>query len=178
MICTQRLPGILIRSVDLQLNQESGPLWDNRLPPEAAGVLLYDLQAQRQPEPHSSRFRRLISLEQAARYLWCDAGTVVFDLDDDSVAAPCDAHDHESAPVRSLRGRVNRVGEEVVQNLLDLNPVRHHERNRANVLNLDMNAPCGCLLSAKRPDLQGEIRPASGPVCRLRRNPGCAPAPL
>src|ERR1700730_16200470 len=113
-ICTQRSYGIFIRSIDLQLNQESGPLWDNRLPPEAACVLLYYLQAQRQTEPHSSRLRSLVGLEQAVHHLLCDAGTVVFDLDDDTVAAPGNAHDHESARVRPLRGRVNRVGDKVV----------------------------------------------------------------
>ena len=77
-------------------------------------MLLYDLQAQRQTEPHSSRFRRLISLKQAVRHLRCDAGTVVFDLEDDTVAALGNADDHESARVRPLRGRVNRVGDEVV----------------------------------------------------------------
>src|SRR6202035_5255968 len=157
-ICTQRSYGIIIRSIDLQLNQESGPLRDNRPPPEVACVLLYNLQAQRQTEPHSSRLRSLVGLEQSVHHLRCDAGTIVFDLDDDAFAAPGDAHDHKSACVRALRSRVNRVGDEVVQNLLDLDPVRPHKRDSANVLNLDMNAACGCLLSAKRPDLQGEIR--------------------
>ena len=127
-------------------------------------MLLYDLQAQMQTEPHSSWLRSLIGLEQAVRYLRCDAGTVVFDLNDDPVAAPGDAHDHESARVRPLRGRVNRIGDEVVYNLLDLDPVRPHERNRANVLNVDMYAACGCLLSAKRPDLQ-----VAAPDCNNHR---------
>jgi hypothetical protein len=56
----------------------------------------------------------LVGLEQAVHHLRCDAGTVVFDLEDDTVAALGDADDHESTRVRPLRGRVNRVGDEVV----------------------------------------------------------------
>src|ERR1700731_1544892 len=119
-ICTQRSYGIIIRSIDLQINQESGPLRDSRLPPEVACVLLYNLHAQRQTEPHSSRLRSLVGLEQSVHHLRCDAGTIVFDLDDDAFAAPGDAQ----ARVRALRSRVNRVGDEVVQNLLHLDPVR------------------------------------------------------
>ena len=43
--------------------------WDVRLPPEAACVLLYDLLAEMQTEPHSVRLRSLIGLEHAIRHL-------------------------------------------------------------------------------------------------------------
>src|ERR1700730_18608341 len=124
MICTQRSRGILIGSINLQLNHELRALWDIRLPPEAACVLLYDLLAEMQTEPHSVCLRSLIGLEHAIRHLRSHTRTVVFNLHDDSVAARGDAYDHTPARVRPLRGRVDRVGDEIVQNLLDLDSVR------------------------------------------------------
>src|SRR3977135_390076 len=93
-ICTQRSYGIFIRSIDLQLNEESGPLWDNRLPPKAACVRLYDLQAQRQTEPHSSRLRSLVGLEQSVHHRGA-SGAIIPQAASVSrtrgVLVPCDA---------------------------------------------------------------------------------------
>src|ERR1700730_10194170 len=109
MICTQRSRGILIGSINLQLNHESRALWDIRLPPEAACVLLYDLLAEMQTEPHSMCLRSLIGLEHAIRHLRNHTRTVVFNLHDDSIAARGDAYDHTPARVRHSRISIGAV---------------------------------------------------------------------
>src|SRR5262249_44838355 len=133
-MCTQRSCSILSASISRQLDYKSRAPRRDRLPPEAARVSLNDPSAQVQAEPHPPRLGGLISVKNVVRQLRSHSSAVVLDPEHDRLAAFCgDPHNYATACVRPLCGRVDRIGYEIDQNLLNLDPVRLHQRDVTHI---------------------------------------------
>ena len=119
--------------------------------------LLHDSTTESESEPHSSGFGCLVSLKQALRHLRRHSGTVVIDLDDRPTVAVDHANEDASACVSAFRGGIDRIADDVVEDLLDSDRVALDERDRMNALDDDVDAARVCAFHTERPDFQGCI---------------------
>ena len=80
--------------------------------------------AEMQSKPHPSRLGRLIRVKNVVRQLRSNAPAIVLDPDRDRSRVRLDPDCHTPAPVRPLGSGVDRIGDQVDENLFDLDPVR------------------------------------------------------
>ena len=85
---------------------------------------LNDPPAEVQSKPHPSRLGGLIGVKNVVRQLRRHSPAIVLDLDCDASRVARDPDDHAPARVRPLGSGVDRIADEIDQNLLDLDPVR------------------------------------------------------
>src|SRR5262249_23009439 len=154
-MCTQRSCSIVSASIRRQLDNKSCAPCCYRLPPETARVPLNDPSAQVQPEPHPSRLCGLIGVKNVVRELRSHTPAIVLDPDHDRIAICGNAHGHAASAVRPLCGGVNRIGDEIDEDLLNLDPVRLYRRDETHIFDLDQNTARGRFLPTKRAYLFG-----------------------
>src|ERR1700729_787146 len=125
-MCTKRSYCLVPASIFRQLDYESPAPFRDWLPPEAARVPLNDPSAQVQAKPHASRLGGLIGVKNVVREVRRHSPPIVLDPEHDCVAFCSDPHGYAPPGVRPLGGGVNRIGDEIDQNLLNLDPVRRY----------------------------------------------------
>src|SRR4029077_8605996 len=97
-----------------------------RLDDDLSAMVFDDGARNRQPDAHSQSLGRDEGLEQLGGNLRRDAEAAVGDADFEQVAIACAARDQQLAPRRLLH-RLDRVADEVEQDLLDLHLVDQDE---------------------------------------------------
>src|SRR5271154_3888152 len=123
----------------------------------AATVPLHDLTAESEPKPDTSGFRCQVKLEQTLCHLRRHSRTVVIDFDDRPTVARNQANDDAAARVHALRGGIDRIADDVVEDLLDPDQVGLHQGDRTKALDGDVDAARVRAFHAQRSDLEGWI---------------------
>src|ERR1700722_1000460 len=78
-----------------------------------------DFSSEQKPEAHSLRLRRLEHLKKMVGDFRRDAHSIVVDSKDGLLAVSVDPYDDLPLGISALRSRVDRIGHEIVERLLD-----------------------------------------------------------